>query len=158
MSATAGASQYMTYVLTFGCAWTLQANVWQRISDAKNVADARKMTVMSFFADIPLYLIVVFTGMAEITMFNQLPEGGIVTAIMMHTLGEFKHSNAIYKDERQNQEKNYLSSCSCPERRAADMAIRLTSSPSNTMMAMSPLRLTTTPCPKVLCRTSAPGI
>ena len=29
MSFTAGASKYMTYVITFGCAWMIQANVWQ---------------------------------------------------------------------------------------------------------------------------------
>ena len=55
MSVTAGASKYMTYVITFGCAWMIQANVWQRISAAKTDRDARKMTVMSFFAYIPLY-------------------------------------------------------------------------------------------------------
>lgn len=82
MSFSAGAHKYMTYVITFGCAWMIQANVWQRISAAKSDKDARKMTVMSFFAYIPLYLIVVFTGMAGIVMFDTLPEGGIVTTVV----------------------------------------------------------------------------
>lgn len=89
MSMTAGASKYMTYVITFGCAWMIQANVWQRISATKTDMDARKMTVMSFIAYIPLYLIVVFTGMMGITMFDRLPQGGLITTIVtqyMHPL------------------------------------------------------------------------
>ncbi len=82
MSMTAGASKYLTYVITFGCAWMIQANVWQRISAAKNDNDALKMTTMSFFVYIPLYLIVVLTGMAGITIFKEMPEGGVITAIV----------------------------------------------------------------------------
>lgn len=84
MSFTFGASKYMTYVITFGCTWMIQANVWQRISAAKTDRDARRMTVMSFIAYIPLYLIVVLTGMAGIVIYDRIPEGGIVTAIVMN--------------------------------------------------------------------------
>ncbi len=79
----AGASKYSMYVITFGCAWMIQANVWQRISAARSDKDARKMTVMSFFAYIPLYLIVVLTGMAGFVLYPSLPKGGVVTAIVM---------------------------------------------------------------------------
>lgn len=89
MSFTAGAPKYMMYVITFGCAWMIQANVWQRISATKNDVDARKMTVMSFFAYIPLYLIVVFTGMAGIALYDTLPEGGIVIAIVRDYMSPF---------------------------------------------------------------------
>lgn len=82
-SFTAGAQKYLTYVITFGCAWMIQANVWQRISAAKSDKDAHKMTVMSFFCYIPLYLIVVFTGMAGIAIFGKMPQGGIITAVVM---------------------------------------------------------------------------
>lgn len=82
MSITAGAPKYITYVITFGGAWMIQANVWQRISATKSDLDAKKMTLMSFIAYIPLYLLVVFTGMASITLFDELPEGGIVAAIV----------------------------------------------------------------------------
>lgn len=82
MDFTAGAGKYLGYVVTFGCAWMIQANVWQRISATKTVGDARKMTVMSFFVYIPLYLIVVYTGMAGITLFDTLPKGGVVTTIV----------------------------------------------------------------------------
>ena len=83
LSFSAGASKYSMYVITFGCAWMIQANVWQRISAARTDRDARKMTVMSFFAYIPLYLIVVFTGMAGLALYQELPQGGVVTAIVM---------------------------------------------------------------------------
>ena len=83
MSFTAGADKYLMYVITFGCAWMIQANVWQRISAAKDDKDAQKMTLLSFFAFIPLYLVVVLTGMAGIVLFDKMPEGGIVTAVVM---------------------------------------------------------------------------
>ncbi len=78
----AAASKYLVYVITFGCAWMIQANVWQRISATKTDEDAKKMTIMSFIAYIPLYLIVVFTGMASITLFRELPQGGVISAIV----------------------------------------------------------------------------
>ncbi len=84
MSMTAGAAKYMTFVITFGCSWVIQANVWQRISATKSDKDARRMTVMSFFVYIPLYLIVVLTGMAGLTMFDTLPPGGIVPTLVMY--------------------------------------------------------------------------
>ena len=83
LSFTAGCGKYLSYVITFGCSWMIQANVWQRISAARDDRDAKKMTVMSFFAYIPLYLIVVLTGMAGIGIFDSFPEGGVVTAITM---------------------------------------------------------------------------
>ena len=83
MNIGAGASKYMSYVISFGCSWMIQANVWQRISAAKSDNDARKMTIMSFFAYIPLYLIVVFTGMAALVLYDKMPEGGVVTAIVL---------------------------------------------------------------------------
>ena len=89
MSMGAGASKYSMYVITFGCAWMIQANVWQRISAARSDRDARKMTVMSFFAYIPLYLMVVLTGMAGFVLYPELPEGGVVTALVMDYLSPF---------------------------------------------------------------------
>ena len=78
----AGAKKYFAYVITFGCAWMIQANVWQRISATKNELDAKKMTTMSFFIYIPLYLIVVLTGMAAIVLYDKMPDGGIILAIV----------------------------------------------------------------------------
>ncbi len=86
LNMAAGASKYSMYVITFGCAWMIQANVWQRISAARSDRDARKMTVMSFFAYIPLYLMVVLTGMAGFVLYPELPKGGVVTALVMDYL------------------------------------------------------------------------
>ncbi|MCY1152437.1 MAG: sodium:solute symporter family protein [Sphaerochaetaceae bacterium] len=83
----AGAKKYFAYVITFGCAWMIQANVWQRISATKDEKDAKKMTVMSFFIYIPLYLIVVLTGMAAIVLYDKMPEGGIIAAIVKDQMG-----------------------------------------------------------------------
>ncbi len=82
----AGVSKYSMYVITFGCAWMIQANVWQRISATRSDRDARKMTVLSFFAYIPLYLMVVFTGMAGFVLYPEMPKGGVVTALVMDYL------------------------------------------------------------------------
>lgn len=35
-------SDHLAYVITFGTAWMIQANIWQRISAAKNAVDAKK--------------------------------------------------------------------------------------------------------------------
>ena len=77
-----GAEKYLPYVVTFGCSWMIQANIWQRISAARSTDDARRMTTLAFFLYIPLYLIVVFTGMAGPVLFETMPQGGVVTAIV----------------------------------------------------------------------------
>ena len=78
-----GIEKYYVYVITFGCAWMIQANVWQRISAARDSKDAKKMTIMSFFIYIPLYLIVVLTGMSALVLYDKLPAGGVIPAIIM---------------------------------------------------------------------------
>ncbi len=86
LNIVSGASKYSMYVITFGCAWMIQANVWQRISATRTDRDAYKMTLMSFFAYIPLYGMVVFTGMAGFVLYPEFPKGGIVTALVMDYL------------------------------------------------------------------------
>lgn len=81
-SFTKGFETNFVFVITFGLSWVIQANVWQRITAAKNHKDASKMAVMSFFIYIPLYLIVVFTGMASLAIFDTMPEGGVIAAIV----------------------------------------------------------------------------
>lgn len=81
-----GGKKYFMYVITFGLAWTIPANVWQRISATRNDKDAFKMTTMSFVVFIPLYLTVVLTGMAGTVLYKTLPEGGIVTAIVIEQM------------------------------------------------------------------------
>ncbi len=88
-SFTEGFKTHMVYVITFGLSWVIQANVWQRIIATKNDKDATKMAAMSFVIYIPLYLLVVFTGMAAIALFDTMPKGGIIANIVsnyMHPL------------------------------------------------------------------------
>lgn len=71
-------SDNLAYVITFGTSWMIQANIWQRISAAKNGSSARKMMMISFVVFIPLYLMVTFTGMYSSVFYSSLPSGGIV--------------------------------------------------------------------------------
>ena len=81
-SFAAGFEKNMVYVITFGLSWVIQANVWQRITAARNDKDATKMAVMSFFIYIPLYLIVVLTGMVSLALYDTMPKGGIIANIV----------------------------------------------------------------------------
>lgn len=77
-SILSGFSDNIAYIITFGTSWMIQANVWQRISAAKKAVDARRMMVISFFAFIPLYMMVTYTGMYSSVFYDVVPEGGIV--------------------------------------------------------------------------------
>ncbi|MFI3269622.1 MAG: sodium:solute symporter family protein [Rikenellaceae bacterium] len=76
-------SDNIAYVVTFGASWMVQANVWQRISAARSPRDARRMMAISFVVFIPLYLMVTLTGMMSLSMFDSVPEGGVVSAILL---------------------------------------------------------------------------
>lgn len=73
-----GVGDNLAYVITFGTSWMIQANIWQRISAAKKSSDAKKMMIISFFAFIPLYLMVTFTGMFSSVFYDVVPKAGIV--------------------------------------------------------------------------------
>lgn len=75
-------SDNLAYVITFGTSWMIQANIWQRISAAKKASDAKKMMLFSFFAFIPLYLMVTYTGMFSSVFYDSVPESGIVPHIL----------------------------------------------------------------------------
>lgn len=89
MSMKSGVSKYFAYVVTFGCSWMIQANVWQRISASRNNQDARKMTLLSFVVYIPMYLMVVITGMCGFALFGELPNGGIISSIVRTYMSPF---------------------------------------------------------------------
>jgi len=78
-------SDHLAYVITFGTAWMIQANIWQRISAAKNAVDAKKMMLFSFFAFIPLYLMVTYTGMFSSVIYETVPESGIIPDLISNT-------------------------------------------------------------------------
>jgi len=75
-------SQNMAYIITFGAAWMIQANIWQRISATRTPGDAKKMMVMSFLAFLPLYLLVTLTGMLSKGLYASVPDGGIAAAMI----------------------------------------------------------------------------
>lgn len=76
-------SNNFVFIITFGCSWMIQANIWQRISATKTPADAKKMMALAFVVFIPLYLLVTLTGVLSLGMFSSVPEGGIVPAIII---------------------------------------------------------------------------
>ncbi|BAX81947.1 sodium:solute symporter family protein [Labilibaculum antarcticum] len=76
-------SNNFVFIITFGCSWMIQANIWQRISATKTPADAKKMMALAFVVFIPLYLIVTLTGVLSLGLFDSVPEGGIVPAIII---------------------------------------------------------------------------
>lgn len=76
-------SNNLVFIITFGCSWMIQANIWQRISASKTPADAKKMMSLAFVVFIPLYLIVTLTGVLSLGLFDSVPEGGIVPAIII---------------------------------------------------------------------------
>lgn len=75
-------SNNFVFIITFGCSWMIQANIWQRISAAKQPGDAKKMMGLAFIVFIPLYLMVTLTGMLSLGIYESVPEGGIVPAII----------------------------------------------------------------------------
>jgi len=81
-SFTHNISNNIVYLITFGSSWMIQANIWQRISATKTPGDAKKMMKLSFVVFIPLYLMVTLTGMLSIGLYDIIPEGGIVPAMI----------------------------------------------------------------------------
>lgn len=75
-------SNNFVFIITFGCSWMIQANIWQRISAAKQPTDAKRMMALAFVVFIPLYLMVTLTGMLSLGIYKTVPEGGIVPAII----------------------------------------------------------------------------
>jgi SSS family solute:Na+ symporter len=75
-------SDKMAYIITFGTSWMIQANIWQRISAARKAVDAKKMMIYSFLAFIPLYLMVVYTGVFSSVLYPTIPKSGIVPTMI----------------------------------------------------------------------------
>ncbi len=69
------------YVIAFGLAFTIDPAAWQRLQATKSPAEARKTTVHAMVYFLPLYFLVVFTGIASIAAFNEPPEEGIVATL-----------------------------------------------------------------------------
>ncbi len=85
----------IAYVVTFGSSWIVQAHVWQRISAARTPKSAKKMMAISFVVFIPLYLIVTLTGMLSYVNYDTVPEGGVITNMIL-SLGSPILSGVIF--------------------------------------------------------------
>lgn len=85
-------SDNLAYVITFGTSWMIQANIWQRISAARKAVDAKKMMLFSFFAFIPLYLMVTYTGMFSSVLYATVPKSGIVPTMISNITNPYLSS------------------------------------------------------------------
>ncbi|MEL4026940.1 sodium:solute symporter family protein [Lysinibacillus endophyticus] len=81
--------QNFFYMLSFGMAWIISADAWQRISATKNVKEAKMMPFGGFLIFIPLYILVAIIGIAAGAIYTSLPEGGIVAALTLDYLHPF---------------------------------------------------------------------
>jgi SSS family solute:Na+ symporter len=54
------------YIISFTFAWVISAEIWQRFSAARSVADARRISRGALWINIPLYLVVVVIGMMAV--------------------------------------------------------------------------------------------
>lgn len=85
-------SDNLAYVITFGTSWMIQANIWQRISAARKAIDAKRMMLISFFAFIPLYLMVTYTGMFSSAIYDIVPKSGIVPTMISNLTNPYLSS------------------------------------------------------------------
>ncbi|MGW1678281.1 sodium:solute symporter family protein [Saccharopolyspora sp. NPDC002376] len=77
-----GIGANLTYIISFGLAFTIDGAAWQRIQAARSPRGARLAAVTAMGGFVPLYFLVVFTGIASVAVFARLPEGGIVSALV----------------------------------------------------------------------------
>lgn len=75
------------YLLSFGMAWIISADAWQRVAATKSPQEARKMSFGGLALFIPLYILVAIIGVAAGAIYTELPPGGIVAAITTDYLG-----------------------------------------------------------------------
>ena len=73
--------EHVMYVITFGLGWMISADAWQRINATKNSKDAKNMLLIVGIIFIPLGFLSIFAGLAAASMWDKLPEGGVVSSI-----------------------------------------------------------------------------
>lgn len=76
-----GIRSNLTYIISFGLAFTIDGAAWQRIQAAQSPRGARKTAFTAMVGFIPLYFFVVITGIASVALFTEVPEGGIVSTL-----------------------------------------------------------------------------
>ena len=75
------------YMLSFGLAWIISADAWQRLAATKNAKEAKMMPLGGLFIFIPLYIFVAIIGVAAGVIYTEMPEEGIVAALTLDFLG-----------------------------------------------------------------------
>jgi SSS family solute:Na+ symporter len=73
------------YIISFTFAWVISAEIWQRFSAARSVADARKISRGALYINIPLYLFAVVIGMMAVGLLGgkDLEGGHVMTRIIL---------------------------------------------------------------------------
>jgi SSS family solute:Na+ symporter len=77
----------LTYIISFCTAFAIDAAIWQRLSAARSPKDAQKACLQALLYFIPLYFMVVATGIAALGVFGELPEEGVVPALLGNYMG-----------------------------------------------------------------------
>ncbi|MGH3357866.1 MAG: sodium:solute symporter family protein [Nocardioidaceae bacterium] len=76
-----GIGSNLTYIISFGLAFTIDGAAWQRIQAARNPRSARMTAVTAMGGFVPLYFFVVITGIAALAVFDEAPADGIVSTL-----------------------------------------------------------------------------
>lgn len=76
-----GIGSNLTYIISFGLAFTIDGAAWQRIQAARDPGAARRTALTAMGGFIPLYFFVVFTGIASLAVFEDVPSDGIVSTL-----------------------------------------------------------------------------
>lgn len=79
----------LMYLVSYGLGWTISADAWQRINAARSASDAKKMLQIVVITFIPLGSLSLIIGLAGATLYDTLPEGGILPALITTYLNPF---------------------------------------------------------------------
>lgn len=71
----------LTYIVSFGLAFIIDGAAWQRIQAARSPGQARRTSVSAMVYFIPLYFLVVISGIGSIGIFPEVPENGVVATL-----------------------------------------------------------------------------
>lgn len=77
------------FLLSFGLAWIISADGWQRIGATKSAKDAKKIPIGVIFIFVPLYILVTLVGVGAGALYATAPEGGLIIAITEDYLHPF---------------------------------------------------------------------
>lgn len=76
-----GFTENLTYIISFGLAFTIDGAAWQRIQASSSPRGARRVSITALAGFVPLYFLVVIAGIASVAIFSEVPEGGIISTL-----------------------------------------------------------------------------